>query len=357
MSKTALVTGANGFVGTHMVELLLNNGYNVIATDLEREHHKKYYCEEGILHPSYTEGYAETTGVKFIAADLTNKETLYPLFEEKLDLIFHVASLYDYFALWDVLYKVNVEGTKNLSEVAVEKGVRRLVHWSTEGVYGETDCSPADEDFPKNPTNLYSKSKLKQEKILWALQKDGKLDLTIVRPGPIYGPRHYYGTFHILYGIARLGMMLVPIIYPKKRTLMFPSVEVRDLVRAAHFLAEKEEAIGEAYNVLSDAIPQADVLEFLANHMGNITTIKVPVPWALYKAFARLCERFVRRLDLSARKKGIRPKVDVPMAEYITHQYWFSNDKLKSLGFKFIYEDPRKGLYEFIGYCKERGRL
>ena len=357
MARTALVTGACGFVGTHMVSHLIQQGWDVIATDLDREDHGNYYCENGVLHPSYQKDAIGEYDMEFIPADLTRKETLYPLFEHRIDVIFNIASLYDYFALWDVLYKINVEGTRNLVEVAVEKGVRRIIHWSTEGVYGETPGEPVDEDFPKNPTNLYSKSKLAQENLLWDLHEGKKIDLTILRPGPIYGPRHRYGVFHILYGVARLGVMIVPVIYPVSRTLMFPSVEVRDLVRAALFVAERDESCGEAYNLLSDPISQAELMELVCRQIGIDHIIKLPMPWPIYKALAAVLRKLVLAMDRNARKKNKRPKVDVPMIEYMTNQYWFSNEKIKNLGFKFIYQDPRKGLYEFIGYCKERGLL
>lgn len=357
MAKMALVTGASGFVGTHMVELLKKEGWEVVGTDLKRENHKKYYCEEGVLHPTYCEGYAEKLGVKFIPADLTQKETLKPLFEYKYDIIFNVASLYDYFAKWDVLYKVNVEGTKNLAELAIENGIKRIIHWSTEGVYGEVKDGPADENYPFNPPNLYSKSKAEQEKVLWQLHKENKIQLTVIRPAPIYGPRHHYGIYHILYIINRLGFAYIPSFYPKNKTLMFPSVHVYDLVRAAIFLAEDDRAIGEAYNVLSNCISQTDALEFIAKTLGIDRIIILPIPWAFYKLFAAFASASVKIMDKDARRKNLRPKVDVPMAEYLTHQYWFSNEKIKALGFKFIYEDPRRGLWDYIGYCKERGLL
>lgn len=357
MSKTALVTGVCGFVGSHMAEYLKKEGWNVIGTDLKRENHKKYYCEEGVLHPSYNEEIIENLNIKFIPADLTKKETIYPVFEEKIDVIFSVASLYDYFATWDVLYKVNVEGIKNLAEVAVEKGVKRIIHWSTEGVYGEIENGPAEENYPKNPPNLYSKSKWEQEKFLWELHNQGKIQLTVIRPGPVYGPRHFYGVYHILYILARVGFAYIPRFYPKEKTLMFPSVHVYDLVRAAKFLAEKEESIGEAYNVLSDCITQPEAIEFIAKALGIEKIVIVPVHFSIYKIFQKLALWIVKKMDKDARRKNLRPKVDVPMVEYITHQYWFSNKKIKSLGFKFIYEDPRKGLWEYIGYCKERGLL
>jgi len=358
MVKKALVTGACGFTGTHMVELLCREGWDVTATDLTAEQHGQFYCESGNLFPAHYDNFIENLGVKYVAADLTDKESLRSLFTgERYDVVFHTASLYDYFALWDVLYRVNVTGAQNLAELAVEYKAGRFVHWSTDGVYGETKQLPGDENSPFNPPNNYSKSKAEQEKMLWAMHHDKGLPLTVVRPAPIYGPRHRYGVFHILYGMKKIGTGVVVSWYPKSKTLMMPSVHVTDLVRAALFVSDKDVALGQAYNVLSDCITQTDFLLFICRALGLEHVMRIPVWWPMYKLFAAVSLRIIQRLDRKARALGTRPKVDVPMVEYITHQYWFSNDKIKKLGFKFIYQDPCKGMWEYIGWCREMGWL
>jgi len=357
MAKTALVTGACGFTGTHMVELLTDEGWNITATDLRSDQHGEYYCESGNLHPIHYGDWLKKQGVEYVAADLTDKKSLEPLFEKHYDVIFHTASLYDYFALWDVLYKVNVAGTRNLAELALESGAGRMVHWSTDGVYGEAHGGMIDETAPHNPPNLYSKSKAEQEKVLWKMREDDGLKLTVIRPAPVYGPRHRYGVYHVLYGMSKMGTGIILSWYPKSKTLMMPSVHVTDIVRAALFVSEKPEAEGEAYNVLSDCIPQPVFLEFIYRALGIERILRFPVPWGLYKAGAAIALRQAKRYDRAARKRGTRPKLDVPMVEYITHQYWFSNQKLKDLGFEFIYEDPRRGMWDYITWCKERGWL
>lgn len=355
MPKTALVTGACGFTGTHMIELLEKNGYEIIATDLEKCQRKIYYTEFGELHPVYYGDFLKGHKARFVPADLTKKDTLKPLFDSHVDFVFHVASLYDYFAKWDELYKVNVEGTKNIAELASEADIKRFVHWSTDGVYGEPEKLPADETAPYNPPNLYSKSKVEQEKVLWKFYREDKLPLTVLRPAPIYGPRHKYGVYHILKGVKKYGKLkftFVPKIYPRKKQLMFPSVHVEDVVRAALFVAENEKAVGEAYNVLSECVTQTDALKFLANEL-DIKCVKIPVWWPEYKLGAWITVKAAKFRDKRARKKGKRPKLDVPMAEYITHQYWFSNEKIKKLGFEFEYEDPRAGLRDYVNWCKK----
>ena len=359
MAKRALVTGACGFTGSNLVEHLLREKWEVVATDLKADAHGEYYCVDGDLHPMhYGSDLLEGMGVTYIPGDLTKKETLLPLFAKgSYDVVFHVASLYDYFAQWDVLYKVNVTGTRNIAELALENKVGRFVHWSTDGVYGEPKTLPGDENCPYDPPNLYSKSKVEQEKILWQMHKEKGFPITILRPAPIYGPRHRYGVYHILYGVEKIGLGAIISWFPKKHTLMFPSVHVLDLVRAASFVSDKPQAVGQAYNVLSDCIPQPEFMEFVYRSVGTEPIFHLPVWWPLYKLFTKVIRPFMVMQDKRARKQGTRPKIDIPMVDYITHQYWFSNQKIKDLGFKFIYQDPRKGLWEYIGWCKERGLL
>jgi len=137
---------------------------------------------------------------------------------------------------------------------------------------------------------------------------------------------------------------------------MLPTVHVIDLVRAALFTAEKDEALGEAYNILCDCIPQEEFMEFVYKALG-IPYVRVALWWPLYKLGAARALRIAKKLDARARSRGKRPLLDVPMIEYVTHQYWFSNQKSKDLGFEYVYEDPRRGIWDYITWCRERGWL
>ena len=196
-----------------------------------------------------------------------------------------------------------------------------------------------------------------QEEVAFKFHRDVGLPVTIMRPGPMYGPRHKYGVYHILLAIKRLGEGIVVSIYPNSKRLRYPSVHIADVCRAATFLADKKEAIGEAYNVVDDELhTQDEMAEFVASMFGY-SCIRIPVWWPVYKFLSKPALVYAKVQERRARGRGIRPKMDTPMVEYVTHQYWFSNEKIKRSGFKFLYPDFHRGLWEYVGWCRERGWL
>jgi nucleoside-diphosphate-sugar epimerase len=221
-----------------MVELLREKGYKVRATDLLSSN-RAYWKEI-------------TQEVEFIPADLTKKETLKDVVKD-VEYVFHPAAIFDYSASWELLERVNVFGTRNLLEAIVESNapIKRFVNWSTAGVYGlpKPEILPVKEDAPTLPVDLYSKSKLKQEEVVMEFHRKYNIPVTIIRPSPIYGPRNIYGIAQVLLNIAKLPTLMVP----KNFNTGMPFVHVKDVCNAALFLAQKEEANGEIYNVVDDS--------------------------------------------------------------------------------------------------------
>ncbi len=368
MSPKVLVTGAKGHTGSFLVRLLVEKGCEVVATDLPPKERAELMTKETVFRRDlkYLD-IEQIPGVKFIPADLTNKESLRPLFKgQKYDVIYHPASLYDYFALLDILRKINVGGLKNLLEVIHEecKPFPRFMHWSTCGVYGEPEYErdkrtkeliPADETAPYDPPNFYSISKREQEELLKELAGQWNIPYTIIRPAPIYGPYQMYGAFHIFMILNKLGHMIRPYIIPKSKRRMMPMIHVESLVDAAWFLSQRTDTIGQAYNVIEDPIEQGTWIEYTCSIMG-MTWTTIPVWWPMYKFAAKFLFWWNARENTKARKWGIRPKFDISMADYISHQYYFSNDKIKKLGFKFKYT-PLEGTLQTLRWYKDHGWL
>lgn len=349
----ALVTGGNGHSGTYQIKRLIELGYEVVSTDLKPVDREKIMNKETVFRNDLTYENIEDPNVTFIAADLTDKKSLEALWTGKddYDVIFHPASLYDYFAPLDLLLKINVEGTRNLLQVICEKqpnNLPRFIHWSTAGVYGEPKYEikkdakgkkykvPADETAPYNPPNWYSTSKMFQEFIVYDFYKNKKVPISILRPIVIAGPAQLYGAFHIFYLMYKVGKMVVPVIHPGVKQNHLNMNHVEDLVNAAIFCFENESTIGEAFNVGSKSSTQWEFIDYLCS-IADVETIVLPMWNKLYNAVAKLLRWWYTRETMKARKWGIRPWVDLSMVEYVTHDYFFSNEKLINLGFEYKY--------------------
>ena len=352
-NPVALVTGAHGHTGTFLLKRLIELGYKITATDLNPVEREKLMTKETVFRNDLKFENIQHPNVTFIAADLTKKESLEALWKEgqQYDVVFHPASLYDYFAPLYMLMKINVYGTRNLLEIICEKqpdNLPRFIHWSTCGVYGEPEYEikkdengkkykvPSDETADYDPPNWYSTSKMFQEFVLYEFYQNKKLPMTIIRPQPIAGKAQLYGAFSIFYMVYKFGMMVVPIMYPSERQLHLPIVHVEDLVEAAIFCYEHDETIGEAYNIGSDNCTQGEFMDYLSS-VADCQTVVIPIWYKMYNIAAKIMDWWFRKEIIKAKKWGLRPKIDGPMLEYITHEYFFSNDKLKKLGFEYKY--------------------
>ncbi len=371
-NKLFLVDGAKGHTGTFLVKALLEKYENckIVATDLPTDDRKALMTKETVFSKDlgYMLEILENERVEYIAADLTKPETLKPLLEgKKYDVIFHPASLYDYFAPLELLRKINVDGTRNFLEIISEtQDLKKLrfIHWSTCGVYGEPPYKydpktkyviPADETAPYNPPNDYSVSKTEQEGVVKEFYEKKGVKMTIIRSAPIFGPYQTYGTYHILLLLRVMGQGGAIYLHPNKHRLMLPSIHIEDLANAALFLSEKDEAIGEAYNVAHEPVWMDDWLEWLNDKLSIRYTL-LPVWFPIFKFFAKLTAGLAKLRNKKARKIGIRPILDLPMVKYVTHQYTFSNQKLKDLGYKFKY-DTWTGFQQTVEWYFEHGWL
>jgi nucleoside-diphosphate-sugar epimerase len=339
-----LVTGACGFSGSHMVDLLVEEGYEVIATDRED-------APRRWLNPE----------VKFIPSDLLDKRTLDKVVDS-VDCIFHPAAIFSYSAPLEDLIRVNVIGTKNLLDVAVANGVKKMVMWSTAGVYDVSKLGdePIDENGPIGPSNNYEYSKLKQEELAMEYHISGKINVVIIRPAPIYGPRNLYGFANIVFGVAKLPGVIVPII--ENRAV---SVHVKDVCGAALFLSQKDEANGEVFNIVDDSdYSYSDVNILVAQFLGKpyfkipIKVSAKPISYALFGAakFSRLANKYFPLLFDLPLLGGLK-YIEEDTTRYVAFSYRFSNKKLKSFGYKLKYPDLKDGLPETIQWYKDYGYL
>lgn len=327
-----LVTGAAGFCGRYMVEKLAKLGAEVVATDL----------------PGSDVAYIDhLPTVTFFPADLLDKESLRPLLRE-VKWVFHIAALFDYHAPLRLNRRINVFGTRNLCEAALKEGVEKMVIWSSIGVYGHPrpEYLPIREDTPKDPKNHFDRSKLEMEIAVQDYIDAEGLPAVLIRPALMYGPRNHYGVFSIIKTLASLPL---PVVFETSHNRI-PFIHVEDAVGAALWLAKGNGKMGETYNIVDNTtITVKEFSSFVSNFLGReVFSLNLPMP------IVRLGAKWLGELALlESRMRGIRPRLEIDTMEYLIHDHFYSNVKLRQTGFKFAFPDVRVGLVETLDWYKQ----
>ncbi|MDB4020974.1 NAD-dependent 4,6-dehydratase LegB [Litorivicinus sp.] len=179
--QKVLVTGAEGFIGSHLTEMLVTSGYDVKAL---------------VQYNSFNNwGWLEDVGCKkeieIAAGDIRDAHYCKQITKD-VDIVFHLAALiaipYSYLAP-DSYVETNVRGTLNICQAALENGVQRVIHTSTSEVYGTAQYVPIDEKHPMQPQSPYSASKIAADAIAMSFYNALEIPVTIARPFNTYGPR------------------------------------------------------------------------------------------------------------------------------------------------------------------------
>lgn len=183
-----LVTGGTGFTGKALVRRLLDMGHHVVALD-------------------YKEGYKTEEmrgwGAEVVIGSVTDTSVVRRCMQG-VEVVQHIAAAFREMNVpRSHYYAVNVEGTRNTLEAAVDAGVRKFIYTSTCGVHGNVDDPPADENAPIQPADYYQQTKYEAEPIVLDYCAKG-LDATILRPAAIYGPGDP-GRFRMIFQQAARG--------------------------------------------------------------------------------------------------------------------------------------------------------
>jgi NAD dependent epimerase/dehydratase len=180
--RKALVTGAGGFIGGHLTELLVRQGANVRG--LARYNSRN---ERGTLDWLDPEVSGE---VEAILGDIRDVESVKRAVDG-VDVVFHLAAQiaipYSYLNPRD-FFETNVLGTLNVAQAALDAGVERVVHTSTSEVYGTAQVIPITEDHPLEPQSPYAASKLGADKLVDSYHRSYELPAVVLRPFNTYGP-------------------------------------------------------------------------------------------------------------------------------------------------------------------------
>lgn len=257
--KKVLVTGADGFIGSHLTEILLTENYEVTALTYYNSFNDWGWLE-GINHPN----------LKVINGDIRDPHFCKNITKD-VDIIFHLAALiaipYSYVAP-DSYVDTNVRGTLNICQAAKENQVKRILVTSTSEVYGTAQYVPIDEKHPKQPQSPYSASKIAADAMAMSFYNAFGLPVTIVRPFNTYGPRQSARAIiptiitQIANGIKEIKLGdLTP-----TRDFNF----VKDTCRGFLEIARCDKTIGEEINIASNyEISMGDTLKLIAKIMNS----------------------------------------------------------------------------------------
>lgn len=181
--KRALVTGADGFIGSHLTEKLVKAGYDVTAF--------VYYNSLNSWGWLDTVPEMLLSEIKIISGDIRDYNFLLNSTKDQ-EIIFHLAALigipFSYRAPESYI-ETNVKGTLNVLQAAKTHGTERVLITSTSEVYGTAKYVPIDEEHPKQPQSPYAASKVAADALAESFYKSYDLPLTIVRPFNTFGPR------------------------------------------------------------------------------------------------------------------------------------------------------------------------
>ncbi|WP_102959016.1 NAD-dependent epimerase/dehydratase family protein [Mangrovicella endophytica] len=258
-----IIFGGDGFVGRHLAQKLVDDGESVIVADIVKSP-LPHYARCTFIHTDVTDPAAVA------AVPIQPEDMVYNLSAKMLSPIQVRAKRHDFF------FPVNYHGTVNIIEAMAKAGADRLVHFTTDMIYGHTVTYPMTEEHPVAPLGEYGLSKLKTEELAAEWRAKG-MRISLFRPRLIIGP----GRLGILQKLFKLidNNLPVPMIGSGKNPYQF--ISVFDCAEAAR-LAWKAGVPNEAYNLGSlNPPPVRKLLGDLIKEAGSKSFL-IPTPgWAV----------------------------------------------------------------------------
>ncbi len=177
MSKKVLITGGTGFLGCHLARALLKNGYTVTLYDLAPLDAKDLIGK-----------------VNVVISDIRDKDKIEKVLSG-IDYVVHAAAALPIQVKKDIIFSINIDGTKTVLEASLKNKVKRLVFISSTAVYGVPRHLPETEEAPLDPIGYYGESKIAGEDLCREYMKKG-LQINIIRPKTFLGPERL-GVFQL----------------------------------------------------------------------------------------------------------------------------------------------------------------
>ena len=280
--QRALVTGGTGFIGSYLIERLLEKGVSVRC--LVRRGNNLGWLKD-------------KANVEYVVGDVADYDSLIPAVSG-IDTLFHLAGLTKS-TTEESFYQVNAAGTLNILKavIAANPHLERFVYISSQAVTGPSSTPVTESDIPQ-PITWYGASKLAGEETVLAFRS--QFPVTIIRPAIVYGPRER--DVYTFFRIIKWGIK--PILGWKEHYGSF--IYVDDLVDGIILAAESKKAVGQTYFLVSESIVSWSNLnkEILRSLGKKAITIHVPVLFADFIAFlAEVISNLTGKPSILSRQK------------------------------------------------------
>ena len=261
-----IVTGATGFIGSHLTECLVRKGFDIIAYDRYNSNNNWGWLENSKYKNDF----------QVILGDIRDYDSVYKAMEG-CDIVFHLAALggipYSYISPLAYI-RTNIEGTYNVLEAAKNENLEQILITSTSETYGTAQYVPIDEEHPLVGQSPYSASKIAADQLAISYYKSFKLPIKIVRPFNVYGPRQS--------ARAIIPTVVSQIISGRKEIELGNLLPTRDLTYVMdtclgfYEIYKSETLFGEITNIgMNDEISIRDLVDLIAQLTASEINIKV----------------------------------------------------------------------------------
>jgi len=303
-----LVTGASGFIGCRLAQILTSQGHVIVAAG---------------RHANDVES-ARVRRLSDAGIPVHEGSLLEPRFADSVvagcDAVIHLAAAQHEGNVPDSYFReVNVDGTRTLVEAALRAGARRFVYGSTIGIYGAARDGELDESSPPRPENIYGQTKFEAEQVVAGYA--GKIEISIARISETFGP----GDFRLLKlfrGIDRRKFFIIG-----DGANLRQVIYVDDLCRALYLCAADAAAVGETFVLAgAEVMSTQTMVERIAGVLGRPPpSLRLPI--GPFRAAAAVLEATLKPL-------GIQPPLTQRRLDFFTKSFVFSTRKLRErLGF------------------------
>jgi nucleoside-diphosphate-sugar epimerase len=305
--EKALVTGGAGFIGRAITDRLGAEGVEVVGLDMQTD-----------------------KGAGIVAGDITEPGR-WQAAAEGAEVVFHAAAAVTNTASEDFGWRVNVLGTKHVIDAAVAAGAQRIVHFSSLRAFSDTDFPDGvTEEHPVRPDrSVYVNTKIASEQVALQAHAEGRIEVTVVRPGDVYGPGSRPWTILIVDAIRRGQFVL-----PARGKGIFSPAYIDNLVDGVILAATRPEGAGQVFTI-SDGIGVATD-EFFGHYfriLGKRGPRSLPTPAAL---------ALVALPEAAAAARGQKTEISRESMRYLARSGTYSIEKARRL----LGYEPSVGLSE-----------